>query len=55
MQILVTKYDRENERYHVLQKKYIRLNFNTLAEAMNNRDFYFWVQRLKKHNKNYVR
>lgn len=45
----------KNERYDLIKKEYKKRGFDNLGEAMNDHDFFYWVQRLKKSNKNFIR
>lgn len=40
----------KNERHSILVKEYTKRGFSNLGEAMDDHDFFYWVQRLKKSN-----
>ena len=48
----VTEIEKTSDRYEILRAKYLLLGFSYLADALENREYFNWVQELKKYNRN---
>lgn len=44
--------EQNSDRYDVLRAKYLLLGYSNLSDALDCYEYFLWVQKLKKYNKN---